>query len=99
MLLSGSTPTLDDKLFPMMSPVAPLLSQEQGRDYKAVNRQAWTRLASQGGAEPQFSEAKEWLDPEGWIQWAEVRNVLRLAASGGQQAVWGGFFGAIQPVF
>jgi SAM-dependent methyltransferase len=86
MLLSGSTPTFGDKFFPTMSPAAPLLSQDQGRDYRAVNRQAWTRLASQGSAEPHFSEAKEWLDPEGWIHWPEVRNVLCLAAGGGQQA-------------
>ncbi len=61
-------------------------ADERDRDYKTVNRQAWTRLASHGGEQIQFDRAEEWLDPDGWIHWPEVKNVLCLAAGGGQQS-------------
>jgi SAM-dependent methyltransferase len=62
-------------------------------DYKEVNRSAWTRLAVQGNTashpfdKQQLAEARYWLDPEGWIDWTRVRNVLCVASGGGQQAV------------
>jgi SAM-dependent methyltransferase len=62
-------------------------------DYKDVNRLAWTRLACQGNTSSRpfdkehIVEARSWLDPERWIDWTQVRNVLCLASGGGQQAV------------
>jgi len=68
------------------------IRQTKSRNYRAVNRLGWSRLAEQGcdSSQPygrkEFSHARYWLDPDGWIDWSEVRNVLCLAAGGGQQA-------------
>lgn len=62
-------------------------------DYKGVNRRAWTILACQGNTasqsfgDQQLAEARRWLDPDGWIDWASVGSVLCVASGGGQQAV------------
>jgi SAM-dependent methyltransferase len=64
----------------------------KGRNYKAVNRQGWTRLARQrcDSCEPygkeELAQARDWLDPEHWIDWTGVQSVLCLASGGGQQA-------------
>lgn len=66
--------------------------QGEERSYKAMNRRAWTCLARQGSdssqpyGEQQFVQAQDWLDPECWICWPEVKSVLCLASGGGQQA-------------
>jgi SAM-dependent methyltransferase len=66
--------------------------QRKLRDYQSVNRQGWESLARQGCdssqpfGEKEFSSAQYWLDPDGWINWRDVRQVLCLAAGGGQQA-------------
>src|SRR5262245_24730460 len=66
--------------------------QGNARNYKTVNCRAWSRLAQQGSdssrpfGKKEFTCARYWLDPDGWIDWPEVRHVLCLAAVGGQQA-------------
>jgi SAM-dependent methyltransferase len=67
-------------------------SYNKARNYRCVNRQAWSRLAEGGNdssqpyGQPQFARARHWLDPQGWIDWPKTRYVLCLAAGGGQQA-------------
>jgi SAM-dependent methyltransferase len=69
-----------------------MVAKETERNYKTVNRQAWTRLALQGSdssipvVAEDLTRAKEWLDPRGWIEWEGIRSVLCLACGGGQQA-------------
>jgi SAM-dependent methyltransferase len=66
--------------------------ESEARNYRSVNRQAWTRLACQGSDSSRpchtkdLSWARSWLDPFGWIRWEEIRQVLCLASGGGQQA-------------
>src|SRR5262249_47295326 len=61
-------------------------------DYRTVNREAWNRLAAAGSDSSQplgsaeFVEAAEWLCPEEWLPWQEIRTILCLASGGGQQA-------------
>src|SRR5215469_13734955 len=62
-----------------------------GYSYTAVNRRGWAYLASHGSdssqlyGPQQFKNARDYLDPLGWIPWHEVRQVLCLGAGGGQQ--------------
>jgi SAM-dependent methyltransferase len=62
------------------------------KSYKQINRQGWNSLARQGceSSKPygpeQFSHARRWLDSRDWIPWNQIKSVLCLAASGGQQA-------------
>jgi SAM-dependent methyltransferase len=61
-------------------------------DYRTVNREAWNRLAAAGSDSSQplgsaeLVQAAEWLCPEEWLPWQEIRTVLCLASGGGQQA-------------
>jgi len=65
---------------------------ESDRDYSQINKRGWARLAhngcdsSQSYGPPEFTHAREMLDPWQRLPWNEIRNVLCLAASGGQQA-------------
>jgi SAM-dependent methyltransferase len=61
------------------------------RSYQTVNRLVWTQLAQQGddsaeAGQNQFAQARQWLDPQGWMHWPEIRRVLCLASGGGRQA-------------
>ena len=63
-----------------------------GRRYRGANREAWALWARTGSTssrpveDEDFEQAREWLDPNGWIPWDEVTDVLCLGAGGGQQA-------------
>ena len=65
---------------------------EAERQYLSVNRQAWGHWAVSGThtsrvvEADEFAFAKELLDPDGWIVWESVRDVLCLGGGGGQQA-------------
>jgi SAM-dependent methyltransferase len=68
-------------------------SLDQGaHDYRKVNRLAWSKLARRGcdssrpASRQQFADARLSLDPDCWIDWSKVRQVLCLASGGGQQA-------------
>jgi len=69
-----------------------MVSKTTKRTYKTVNRQGWTRLARQGinsvtpVAAEDLPRAKQWIDPNDWIEWQGIRKVLCLACGGGQQA-------------
>jgi SAM-dependent methyltransferase len=60
--------------------------------YRTVNRLGWERLARAGcdSSRPltreELATADEWLCPHDWVPWGEIRSVLCLASSGGQQA-------------
>src|SRR5215831_14307169 len=65
--------------------------QDPKRNYRYVNRLAWSKLVRQGNifsrpyGPEEFAFAREWLDFGGWIPWEEISSVLCLAAGGGQQ--------------
>jgi SAM-dependent methyltransferase len=61
--------------------------------YLPVNRRAWAQLAESGsdasrpfGVE-QILQARAYLDPDRWIDWAQIDSVLCLGAGGGQQSL------------
>lgn len=61
-------------------------------DYQSINRRGWAQLAQFGckwtipfGPE-QFKNARQLLDPYGWIPFDKIQKVLCLASGGGQQA-------------
>jgi SAM-dependent methyltransferase len=60
--------------------------------YRTVNRVAWDALAAAGSDSSQpcspaeLAEAAEWVCPDEWLPWPEIRTVLCLASGGGQQA-------------
>jgi SAM-dependent methyltransferase len=59
--------------------------------YRSVNRAGWGKLNSRGGeydqpyGPEQFAQARQLLDPAGWLPWRRFHSVLCLAAGGGQQ--------------
>jgi SAM-dependent methyltransferase len=59
--------------------------------YTVANRQAWDHWARLGSISSQpvsdidRAAARRLVDPDGWLPWAEIGNVLCLAAGGGQQ--------------
>jgi SAM-dependent methyltransferase len=62
------------------------------RAYSQVNKRGWARLVRDGCDSSQtygpfdFEHARAMLDPRQRLPWHEIRSVLCLAASGGQQA-------------
>jgi SAM-dependent methyltransferase len=60
--------------------------------YREVNRAGWDGLAAAGSDSSQpldraeLADAVDWLCPEAWLPWQEIRTVLCLASGGGQQA-------------
>jgi SAM-dependent methyltransferase len=74
----------------MRSAAAPNPTTSQA--YRQINQHGWTRLAREGCLSSQafgslhFAHARGMLDPGRTIPWNDVRNVLCLAAAGGQQA-------------
>jgi len=59
--------------------------------YRDVNRRVWTYLAEHGSdssrpyGPEQLARARDWLAPDDWLPWTEIRSVLCLAAGCGQQ--------------
>jgi SAM-dependent methyltransferase len=59
--------------------------------YRDANARAWSHLVVQGEESTlpygptEWAHAYEWLDPDGWLPWDEIENVLCLASGGGQQ--------------
>ena len=59
--------------------------------YRDVNSRSWAHLVAEGEESTipygpaEFAYAYDWLDPESWLPWEEIRTVLCLAAGGGQQ--------------
>jgi SAM-dependent methyltransferase len=64
----------------------------KGAGYLAENQRVWDHWASVGSISSRPigalspPEARTMLDPDGWLNWHEIRRVLCLAAGGGQQA-------------
>jgi SAM-dependent methyltransferase len=60
-------------------------------DHLRINREAWRLLGEHGcrwtqpHGEAELRNARELLDPHGWIAWDAIRTVLCLASGGGQQ--------------
>jgi SAM-dependent methyltransferase len=59
--------------------------------YRHINQQGWDHLAASGCDSSEICDvahllaAEQYLDPNGWLPWGDIRRVLCLAAGGGQQ--------------
>jgi SAM-dependent methyltransferase len=68
------------------------LNAPPSTEYRTVNRAAWNSLARAGcdSSRPltpeELAAAHEWLCPDDWLPWGEIRSVLCVASGGGQQA-------------
>lgn len=60
--------------------------------YRSVNRRGWQALSRNDTPSSvpleriSASAARQWLDPDGWLPWRQIKDVLCLAGGGGQQA-------------
>jgi SAM-dependent methyltransferase len=68
------------------------VSASSSTQYRTVNRTAWDTLARAGcdSSRPltpeELASADEWLCPDDWLPWGEIRSVLCVGSGGGQQA-------------
>jgi SAM-dependent methyltransferase len=66
--------------------------QEDAAQHSLANRQAWEHWAELGSVSSRPvghldpSQARQLVDPDGWLPWKEIREVLCLGGGGGQQA-------------